>query len=56
MSVKKERTKQRKKSGKGNRRCVRCGTHQAIIRSYGLMMCRRCFRETAVKLGFRKYE
>jgi small subunit ribosomal protein S14 len=55
MSAKKERTKQRKKSGKGNRTCVRCGTHQAIIRKYGLNMCRRCFRETAETIGFRKY-
>ncbi|MBN2229565.1 MAG: 30S ribosomal protein S14 [Candidatus Thorarchaeota archaeon] len=56
MSTKKDRTRQRKKMGKGSRTCVRCGTHQAIIRSYGLYMCRRCFRETANKLGFRKYE
>ncbi len=55
MSTKKERGKQRKKMGKGSRTCTRCGTHRAIIRSYGLNMCRRCFRETAVKLGFRKY-
>ncbi|MFX1261211.1 MAG: 30S ribosomal protein S14 [Promethearchaeota archaeon] len=55
MNTKKERVKRRKRMGKGSRTCVRCGTHQAIIRSYGLNMCRRCFRETAVKLGFRKY-
>ncbi|MFX1481650.1 MAG: 30S ribosomal protein S14 [Promethearchaeota archaeon] len=55
MSAKKER-KQRKRMGKGSRICVRCGTHQAIIRSYGLNMCRRCFRETAQKLGFQKYQ
>ncbi len=54
MSTKKERVKRRKKMGKGSRTCMRCGTHQAIIRSYGLNMCRRCFRETAEKLGFRK--
>ncbi|TFG10065.1 30S ribosomal protein S14 [Candidatus Thorarchaeota archaeon] len=51
----KESDKKRKKMGKGSRRCIRCGTHQGIIRSYGLNMCRRCFRETAEKLGFRKY-
>ncbi|TFG33267.1 30S ribosomal protein S14 [Candidatus Thorarchaeota archaeon] len=56
MSTKKDRSRPRKKSGKGNRTCVRCGTHQAIIRSYNLYMCRRCFRETAEKLGFRKYQ
>ncbi|HDD67623.1 MAG TPA: 30S ribosomal protein S14, partial [Candidatus Thorarchaeota archaeon] len=50
-----ERSKKRKKMGKGSRTCIRCGTHRAIIRSYGLNMCRRCFRETAEKMGFRKY-
>ncbi len=55
MSTKKDRTRKSKKMGKGSRTCVRCGTHQAIIRSYNLNMCRRCFRETAEKLGFRKY-
>jgi small subunit ribosomal protein S14 len=55
MSTKKERVKRRKKMGKGSRNCVRGDTHRAIIRSYGLNMCRRCFRETAEKLGFRKY-
>ncbi|MGQ4911409.1 MAG: 30S ribosomal protein S14 [Candidatus Thorarchaeota archaeon] len=53
--TKKERIRKRKKMGKGSRTCVRCGTHQAIIRRYGLNMCRRCFRETAKTLGFRKY-
>ncbi len=41
---------------KGARKCVRCGTHSAIIRSYGLNICRRCFREIAPALGFKKYE
>lgn len=42
-------------SGKGSRRCRRCGTHRAIIRRYDLYICRRCFREVAEPLGFRKY-
>ncbi|MBS3794688.1 MAG: 30S ribosomal protein S14 [Candidatus Thorarchaeota archaeon] len=44
-----------KPRGKGNRTCMRCGTHQGIIRRYNLNLCRRCFREVAEKLGFRKY-
>ncbi|WXG47681.1 MAG: 30S ribosomal protein S14 [Candidatus Atabeyarchaeum deiterrae] len=40
--------------GRGSRRCTRCGSHQAIIRRYKLNLCRRCFREVAVKLGFEK--
>jgi small subunit ribosomal protein S14 len=41
--------------GKGSRRCRRCGTYEAIIQKYGLMLCRRCFREVAEKIGFKKY-
>ncbi|WP_084761140.1 30S ribosomal protein S14 [Caldivirga sp. MU80] len=41
--------------GRGSLRCVRCGTHEAVIRRYGLMLCRRCFREVAPQLGFKKY-
>ncbi len=44
-----------KKFGKGTRKCRRCGTHRAIIRKYGLNICRRCIREIANDLGFRKY-
>lgn len=36
-------------------KCKRCGTYRAVIRSYGLDICRRCFRETAESMGFRKY-
>ncbi len=41
--------------GKGSRTCMRCGTHVAVIQKYGLMLCRRCFREVAPKMGFKKY-
>ncbi|MHA1238734.1 MAG: 30S ribosomal protein S14 [Candidatus Odinarchaeia archaeon] len=43
------------KYGKGTRKCRICGTYQAIIRSYGLNICRRCFRQNAKKLGFEKF-
>ncbi|MCF2137512.1 MAG: 30S ribosomal protein S14 [Candidatus Thorarchaeota archaeon] len=55
MSSKGRERDKKRKMGKGSRTCTRCGTHRAIIRSYGLNMCRRCFRETAEKMGFRKY-
>jgi len=44
-----------RKYGRGTISCIRCGTREAIIRKYGLMICRRCFREVAPQLGFRKY-
>ena len=28
--------------------------YTAVIQKYDLMLCRRCFREVAVSLGFRK--
>ncbi|MHA1268739.1 MAG: 30S ribosomal protein S14 [Candidatus Helarchaeota archaeon] len=45
----------RRKFGKGIRTCRRCGTHRGLIRRYKLYICRRCFRETAKQLGFKKY-
>ena len=45
----------KKKYGKGIHTCRKCGTHRGVIRKYGISYCRRCFREEAEKLGFRKY-
>ncbi len=55
--VKKTSVPQRvkRKFGKGARRCVRCGSMGPIIRKYGLMLCRQCFRQFAKELGFRKF-
>jgi small subunit ribosomal protein S14 len=36
-------------------KCERCGRFGAHISSYGLNLCRQCFREIAVDIGFRKY-
>lgn len=44
-----------RKIGKGSRKCRRCGTHDGLIRAHGLYICRRCFREVAEELGFKKY-
>lgn len=41
--------------GKGRRICRGCGNSRALIRQYGLYVCRRCFREMAESIGFRKY-
>jgi len=51
----KHRPPKPRKFGKGALRCRICGTHEAIIRKYGLNICRRCFREVAPKIGFKKY-
>ena len=41
------RPPKKRRYGKGALRCVRCGTHEAVIRIYGLNLCRRCFREVS---------
>ncbi|MBI2133261.1 30S ribosomal protein S14 [Candidatus Woesearchaeota archaeon] len=41
--------------GKYTKDCIRCGNTRAHISKYGLHMCRRCFREIATKVGFKKY-
>ena len=41
--------------GIARKRCGRCGRIRANISSYGLHLCRQCFREVAVNLGFKKY-
>ena len=42
--------------GKGSRQCRVCGARQGLIRKYGLNICRRCFREYANDLGFKKIQ
>lgn len=46
-------TIERKRYGKGSRSCRSCFTYNGLIRSYGLSMCRRCFREYAKDIGFK---
>ncbi len=41
--------------GKGTRKCRRCNSHGPIIRAYYINICRRCFREVALEIGFKKY-
>ncbi|EEQ34527.1 40S ribosomal protein S29 [Microsporum canis CBS 113480] len=40
--------------GKGSRQCRACAHQAGIIRKYGLMICRQCFREKAQDIGFIK--
>jgi ribosomal protein S14 len=35
--------------------CLVCRTHRGVIHKYGLNICRRCFREDALSIGFKKY-
>ena len=49
------RKKVKRKFGHGSKKCRRCGAINGVINSYGLAYCRRCFREVAKSLGFKKY-
>ncbi|MEK6901174.1 MAG: 30S ribosomal protein S14 [Nanoarchaeota archaeon] len=37
------------------RKCRNCGRNGGHINKYNLHLCRQCFREMAVGLGFKKY-
>ncbi|KAH8079289.1 ribosomal protein S14 [Filobasidium floriforme] len=41
--------------GKGSRQCRVCAHQAGLIRRYGLMICRQCFRERAAQIGFEKH-
>lgn len=36
--------------------CNKCGSHKGVISKYDLGICRRCFKENAIAIGFRKYD
>jgi len=44
-----------RKIGIAAKKCERCGRFGAHIKSYGLNLCRHCFREIAEEIGFKKY-
>jgi small subunit ribosomal protein S14 len=44
-----------KKFGVATKRCLLCGRIGGHISSYGLNLCRQCFRLNAKKMGFKKY-
>jgi len=47
--------KKKRAHGKENFRCRKCGTTKGVIRKYGILLCRKCFREEAKRLGFVRY-
>jgi small subunit ribosomal protein S14 len=44
-----------RKFGIAAQRCEVCGRHGGHLSQYNLNLCRHCFRELAVDLGFTKY-
>ncbi len=45
----------KRKFGKGAKKCRRCGSFRGVIGKYEMYYCRRCFREVAPEIGFKKY-
>ncbi|MCA9487664.1 MAG: 30S ribosomal protein S14 [Nanoarchaeota archaeon] len=44
-----------RKIGISAKKCERCGRFGAHIKTYGINLCRHCFREVAEEIGFKKY-
>lgn len=44
-----------RKDGIAAKKCERCGRFGAHIKQYNLNLCRHCFRQIAVEIGFNKY-
>ena len=42
-------------TGIARQKCERCGRFGAHMSQYNLNLCRQCFREIAVEIGFNKY-
>ena len=41
--------------GRANLKCKRCGRLGGHLGQYQLHLCRQCFREIALKIGFKKF-
>jgi small subunit ribosomal protein S14 len=52
---KKHNVPKERSCGIARKKCRRCGRQGAHIDKYELDLCRQCFRETATKIGFKKY-
>ncbi|MBS3108604.1 30S ribosomal protein S14 [Candidatus Woesearchaeota archaeon] len=44
-----------RKFGKSTKHCRFCGSTRGYIGKYGVNTCRRCFRDFAKSIGFKKY-
>ncbi|HIH21251.1 MAG: 30S ribosomal protein S14 [Candidatus Diapherotrites archaeon] len=47
--------KAKKKVRKKDIYCKICHNNKGMIHRYGINVCRRCFKDIAEKLGFKKY-
>ncbi|HLD87006.1 MAG TPA: 30S ribosomal protein S14 [Candidatus Nanoarchaeia archaeon] len=53
---KKHNSPKERSCGFSTRKCSRCGrVGRGHVAKYGIGVCRQCFREIAVHIGFKKY-
>jgi small subunit ribosomal protein S14 len=52
---KKHNTPRERPSGVNTKPCKLCGRVGGHIQTYGIGLCRQCFRKNATKIGFKKY-
>lgn len=52
---KKHNTTKERSCGRNLHKCVRCGRTGGHIGSFTLNLCRQCFKNKAMKLGFKKF-
>ena len=53
--IKHNKPKERK-FGLAFKKCENCGRYGSHVGQYALHLCRQCFREMAVDMGFKKYQ
>jgi small subunit ribosomal protein S14 len=52
---KKNNMPKKRTQGESAKKCKTCGRTGSHISKYGINLCRHCFRENALKIGFKKY-
>jgi small subunit ribosomal protein S14 len=52
---KKNNVPKQRKNGETTKKCRICGRTGSHISKYGINLCRHCFRDSALKIGFKKY-
>lgn len=55
IRFKKFNTPKKRVFGSDTKRCKRCGNPHGHVGKYGINLCRKCFRELAPLIGWKKY-
>ena len=51
----KHNERKKRSCGRELNKGIRCGRNGVHINKYGMHICRQCFREVAMSIGFKKY-